>query len=74
MKLSHRAGDAQEKLEGAALRSISVNYYGRVDDPNYAAEQEHVGEQLALAARDLVRLIDELPPDKRPVGWDDPDS
>ncbi|KPM55801.1 hypothetical protein ACG83_11050 [Frankia sp. R43] len=29
--------------------------------------------ELALDARDLVRIVDALPPDERPFGWDVPD-
>ncbi|MEV6638444.1 hypothetical protein AB0M54_47815 [Actinoplanes sp. NPDC051470] len=39
--------------------------------PHYAAHVEYSDELLALAARDLVRSIDALPPSERPIGWDD---
>jgi hypothetical protein len=69
MALGHRIGAQQEEVERAALRSITASYYGKADDPNFDAEQEYAGEQLALAARALVRAVDALPPDQQPVGW-----
>lgn len=64
------ADRAQHRVEAAVLRSIAANYYFRDEDPHSGAEAEYAGEQLALAARDLVRAVDALPEGERPVGWD----
>ena len=62
--------EAQGLVEAAALRSIAAHHYGRPDDPHGDAEDEYAGEQLALAARELVRAVEALPEDQRPIGWD----
>jgi hypothetical protein len=67
---SMRMFEAQAAVEAAALRSITAHHYGRVEDPHADAEDEYAGEQLALAARDLVRAVEALPENERPVGWD----
>jgi hypothetical protein len=59
-------------VQETALRSILAREYGRPEDPNGDAAAEHADEQLALAARDLVRAVERLPEGKRPVGWDEP--
>lgn len=65
-----RPFEAQDAVEAAALRAIHARNYSRPDNPWAAAGQEHADEQVALAARDLVRAVDALPEDERPVGWD----
>lgn len=65
-----RVFEAQAAVEAAALRSISAEHYARETDPHADAAAEYAGEQLALAARDLVRAVEALPEDKRPIGWD----
>lgn len=65
-----RVFEAQQKLEAAALRSIAASHYYRDENPHADAEDEYASEQLALAARDLVRAVEALPEDKRPIGWD----
>lgn len=62
--------NAQEQMEALALRSITARHYGRPDQPYADAEEQYAGELLALAARELVRAVDALPEDARPVGWD----
>jgi hypothetical protein len=60
---------ARIKLLSAALRAMSSDYE---DNPhsNSDAEAEYATEQLALAAQELVRAIDEQPANyPRPVGW-----
>jgi hypothetical protein len=64
-----RLFEAQEAVEAAALRSITAHHYSRPEDPFADAEDQHAGELLALAARDLVRAVDALPEDRRPIGW-----
>jgi hypothetical protein len=66
----HDVDQAQRQVESVALRSIAANHYFRDEDPHADAEAEYAGEQLALAARELVRAVDALPEDKRPIGWD----
>jgi hypothetical protein len=65
-----RVSEAQAAVEAAALRSIAAHHYGRPEDPHADAEDEYASEQLALAARDLVRAVEAMPEDKRPIGWD----
>lgn len=60
---------ALRALEERVLHSVQVHHYGREEDPNWAASTEHADEGVALAARDLVRLVEKLPRDRRPVGW-----
>lgn len=62
--------DAQGKVESAALEAIQARHYGRETDLWADAASEHADEQLALAARDLVRAIEALPAADRPVFWD----
>jgi hypothetical protein len=52
----------------AAINSVAAE---RADETNayYAAHIEYTDGLLALAARDLVRSIDALPPSERPIGW-----
>lgn len=59
---------AQQNLLRAALRCLSSEY-SRDDTADSAAEAEYSYEQLALAARELARAVDTLPPDQLPVGW-----
>jgi hypothetical protein len=61
---------AARQVEAAALRAITAHYYCRAEDPHSSAEAEYASEQLAMAARDLVRAVEALPADKRPIGWD----
>lgn len=60
----------QTRVEAAALRTIAAHHYFQDEDPHADAQAEHASEQLALAARDLVRAVEALPADKRPIGWD----
>jgi hypothetical protein len=64
-------GRAQQRVEQAALRAITAHHYFRDEDPHADAAAEYADEQLALAARDLVRAVEALPEDKRPIGWDE---
>ncbi len=65
-----RAFEAQAAVEAAALHSIAAHHYARESDPHADAADEYASEQLALAARDLVRAVEALPENERPVGWD----
>jgi hypothetical protein len=60
---------ARSKLKGAALAAVSASY-GDETNQYYAASCEYADEHLALAARDLVNAINELPKESRPIGWD----
>lgn len=63
--------EAQARVEAAALRSIAAHHcYADPSNPHADAEDECAGEQLALAARALVRAVEALPEYKRPIGWD----
>jgi len=68
-----RLGDyeaATEAVLGAALRAVHSTYYASTDDWAHARDQaEYDVEQLALAARKLVRAVDALPDTEQPVGW-----
>ena len=61
---------AARRVEAAALRAITAHHYFRDEDPHSDAEAEHADELLAIAARDLVRAVEALPENERPVGWD----
>ncbi|MGW7288974.1 hypothetical protein ACWGH4_26220 [Streptomyces sp. NPDC054847] len=61
--------DQHETLIKAALRVIHATHYSRPDDPHQDAEQAYSDEQLALAARELVRAVDAKPADEQPIGW-----
>lgn len=63
--------DAQQAVESAALRSIAAHHYARDTDPHADAADQHASELLALAARDLVRAVEALPVEDRPIGWDE---
>ena len=70
MHYSTELGDAQRAVEAAALRSIAADRFPRDDDRHAGATSELADERLALACRDLVRLVEALPEAWRPVGWD----
>lgn len=61
---------AHTDLVNAVLRNIHADHYSNEADPNLDAEQQYSAERVALAARDLVRAVDALPADSRPIGWD----
>ncbi len=63
-----RAYEAQRKVEAAALQSIHATHF--TDDRHAAAAAQYAAEQIALAARDLVRAVEALPADNRPLGRD----
>jgi hypothetical protein len=62
----------QTKLINAVLRTIQADHYSRENDPHLDAEREYAAEQLALAARELVRAVDALSEKGQPVGWSEP--
>jgi len=70
MYYSPEIASAQTLVEVSALRAIAADRYARDEDPHADAESEDADEQLALAARDLVRAVEALPADARPIGWD----
>ncbi|MFJ2202430.1 hypothetical protein [Streptomyces violaceusniger] len=59
-----------QQLVTAVLRQIQSTHYANEASPHWDAEREHSAEQVALAARALVRAVDALPEDQRPIGWD----
>lgn len=61
---------ALHNVRQAALNSIIANDYADPSDPHADASAEHADEGLALAARELVRAVEALPENERPVGWD----
>lgn len=72
MSVYHPPIEEHENVIQAALRVISSTHYQRADNPHADAEQEYAEEQLALAARALVRAVDRKDADKQPIGWDKP--
>lgn len=58
------------QLVSAVLRLVHSTHYADEASPHWAAEVEYSAEQVALAARALVRAVDALPEDQRPIGWD----
>lgn len=59
-----------QQLVTAVLRQIQANHYADEASPHWDAEREYSAEQVALAARQLVRAVDALPAEQRPIGWD----
>jgi len=59
---------AEEQLLRAALRTLLAER-GLADETGSVTSVNHASERLAIAARDLVRAVDELPREKRPKGW-----
>ncbi|MFJ1993008.1 hypothetical protein [Streptomyces asiaticus] len=57
------------QLTSAVLRQIHSTHYADESSPHWDAEREYSAEQVALAARALVRAVDALPEDQRPIGW-----
>ncbi|CAM5506684.1 hypothetical protein SANTM175S_07204 [Streptomyces antimycoticus] len=57
------------RLVSAVLRQIHSTHYADEASPHWDAEREYSAEQVALAARELVRAVDALPEDERPIGW-----
>lgn len=66
--------EEHENVIKAALRVIGSTHYQRADDPHADAELEYAQEQLALAARALVRAVDRKDEDAQPIGWADEDG
>lgn len=60
---------ALRRVEAAALDSITALHYFDDGDRHANATAEHAAEKLALAARDLVRAVDQSPEKERPIGW-----
>lgn len=73
MNAYHPPVDEHETVIKAALRVIGSTHYQHASDPHADAEQQYAEEQLALAARALVRAVDRKEADERPVGWDRPE-
>lgn len=71
---SYAHAHARDELILAAMRVIAADHYVREEDPHADAESEYSGEQLALAARALVRAVDALPEADWPIGWPAPTS
>lgn len=69
MSVYHPPVDEHENVIKAALRVIGSTHYQRADDPHADAEQEYAEEQLALAARALVRAVDRKADGEQPIGW-----
>jgi hypothetical protein len=61
--------EEHENVIKAALRVIGSTHYQRADDPHADAEAQYAEEQLALAARALVRAVDRKSADEQPIGW-----
>lgn len=61
---------AQHQLEAAVLAALQTRHYGRESDPNLDAAMDHADDAIALTSRDLVRAIEVMPVEDRPIGWD----
>jgi hypothetical protein len=62
-----RPEEARTRLIQAALRCMQAEM---ADEHAHAADEyQYADELLALAARDLARAMDSLPPHQQPVGW-----
>ncbi|MBM0235912.1 hypothetical protein JNW88_00220 [Micromonospora sp. ATA32] len=69
MMLNPKTLEAMRVLEERILHSLLTERHGRVEDPYYAAANEHADEGIALAARDLVDAINAGSPQDWPVDW-----
>ena len=58
------------QLVSGVLRLIHADHYADESSPHWDADREYSAEQVALAARELVRAVDALPADQRPIEWD----
>lgn len=67
--MSTRLISPTDRLVQAALRLVTATHYQRADDPHAADERDFARERLVLAARDLVRAVNRLEPEKQPAGW-----
>ena len=67
--MSRRSIDPTDNLVQAALRVVTATHYQRADGPNAADEADFAREKLVFAARDLVRAVNRLEPNKQPAGW-----
>ena len=65
---------AARTVERAALCSVAAHHYFADGDPHADAAAEYADEQLALAARELVRAVEALPEGERPIGWDNTEA
>lgn len=61
---------AGDRVAEAALR-VALLTYADTSSPDYAADVEYAQNRLAIAARNLVQLVDRLPADQQPTGWKD---
>ncbi|MFE7780332.1 hypothetical protein [Streptomyces nigrescens] len=67
--MTSRLIDPTDNLVQAALRLVTATHYQRANDPHAAGEANFARERLILAARDLVRAVNGLEPDKQPARW-----
>ncbi|MEU5322943.1 hypothetical protein AB0G67_40265 [Streptomyces sp. NPDC021056] len=73
MSVYHPPVGEHENVIKAVLRVIASTHYQSASGTHADAEQQYAEEQLALAARALVRAVDRKDPDGQPVGWDKPE-
>jgi hypothetical protein len=67
-ELHQAEGIARNELLRAALRVLAAER-GNESDPHFGDELDYAQEGLALAARDLVDAVNQMPADQQPVGW-----
>lgn len=67
--MTNRTINPTDNLIQAALRVITATHYQRANDGHAADEADFAQEKLILAARDLVRAVNGLDPDKQPARW-----
>ncbi|MFE1767258.1 hypothetical protein ACFW81_23945 [Streptomyces angustmyceticus] len=67
--MTGRLIDPTDNLVQAALRVVTATHYQRANNPNAADEADFAKEKLVFAARDLVRAVNRLEPNKQPARW-----
>ena len=58
-------------LEQRVLGALLHREYADPGHAHYYAQVGHDEDAVMIAAGALVRAVDELPPEDRPIGWDD---
>lgn len=63
-----RYSEALALVREKALQAVAAQHYNR---PCLTDAETPAADELAVAARELVRAVDALPTDLQPAGWTD---